>query len=374
VTDQLPMRVLWLIRGLGPGGAERLLVAHARAAGEGFAYEAAYQVAAKDQLVPELEEAGVVVHRLGSGPTWPLELRRLVRDRGIDVVHSHSPAMAVGARLALRALPMRGRPRSVYTEHNRWQAYHLATRAANALTFVLEDDVLAVSEEARSSVWGPLRGRVETLHHGIDRAALRRSAAPRAAVRAALDLGADVPVAVQVANFRREKAHEVLLDAARLLADREHPVQFLLVGQGPLEQQVRARAEQLDLGATVRFLGFRDDVASIVAASELLVLSSDHEGLPVAVMEALALGVPVVSTAVGGMAEAIAHDREGLLVPPRDPAALAAAVAAVCDDPTLRARLSVAAVQRSDAFDAAVAAERIESIYRQRGGTPAITT
>lgn len=358
------MRVLWLIRGLGPGGAERLLVAHARAAGEGFAYEAAYQVAAKDQLVPELEEAGVVVHRLGSGPRWPLELRRLVRERQIDVVHSHSPAMAVGARLALRALPIRPRPRLVYTEHNRWDAYRLPTRAANAVTFVLEDHVLSVSEEARSSVWSPLRPRVEALHHGIDRDGLVRSARPRSEVRAELGIADDAPVAVQVANFRREKAHGVLLDAARILADADHPVVFLLVGQGQLEAETRARAEALGLGGRVRFLGFRDDVASIVAASDLLVLSSDHEGLPVAVMEAFALGIPLVSTAVGGIPEAVEHDREGLLVAPQDPPALAAAVQAVCDDPTLRARLAAGALASGARFDASVAAARIEAVYR----------
>jgi glycosyltransferase involved in cell wall biosynthesis len=363
VTDQ-PLRVLWLIRGLGPGGAERLLVAHARAAGEGFAYEAAYQVAAKDQLVPELEDAGVVVHRLGSGPSWPLELRRLVRERTIDVVHSHSPAMAVGARLALRALPARHRPRLVYTEHNRWDAYRLPTRAANALTFVLEHHVLSVSEEARSSVWGPLRGRVETLHHGIDRAGLARSARPRAETRAALGIDEATPVAVQVANFRREKAHGVLLEAARILAEANHPVTFLLVGQGQLEEEVRSRATALDLGDHVRFLGFRDDVASILAAADLLVLSSDHEGLPVAVMEAFALGVPLVSTAVGGIPEAVEHDRQGLLVPPQDPAALAAAVRTVCDDPNLRARLSDGARASSERFDASTAARRIEDVYR----------
>lgn len=364
MTEAPRQRVLWLIRGLGPGGAERLLVAHARAAGEGFAYEAAYQVAAKDHLVPELEAAGVVVHRLGTGPGWPLELRRLVRERQIDVVHSHSPAMAVGARLALRAVPTRHRPRLVYTEHNRWDAYRLPTRAANAITFVLEDHVLSVSEEARSSVWRALRGRVETLHHGIDRDGLIRSARPRADTRAVLGIAPGTPIAVQVANFRREKAHGVLLDAARILADDHHPVVFLLVGQGQLEGEVRARADTLGLGDHVRFLGFRDDVASLVAAADLLVLSSDHEGLPVAVMEAFALGVPLVSTAVGGIPEAVEHDREGLLVPPQDPAALAAAVREVCDDPSLRARLAAGALASASRFDARAAAARIEDVYR----------
>jgi glycosyltransferase involved in cell wall biosynthesis len=224
--------------------------------------------------------------------------------------------------------------------------------------------VLSVSEEARSSVSAHLRDRVEALHHGIDRDALVASARPRAQTRAELGFDEPTPVAVHVANFRKEKAHEVLLDAARLLADAHHPVVFLLVGQGQLEEQVRARAAELDLRDHVRFLGFREDVASIIAAADLLVLSSDHEGLPVAVMEAFALGVPLVATAVGGIPEAVEHEREGLLVAPRDPSALAAAVRSLCDDPGMRTSLAAGARKRSTQFDATIVVGRIESVYR----------
>lgn len=358
-----PIRVLWLIRGLGPGGAEHLLVAHARAAGDGFAYEVAYQVAAKDHLVPALRDAGVEVHRLGSGASWPMELRRLVAEREIDVVHSHSPAMAAAARVALRALPGGRRPRLVYTEHNRWEAYRTPTRLANALTFRLEDHVLAVSDEARSSVWARLRERVETLHHGIDRAAVRAAAGDPAAARAALGIGPDERVAVQIANFRIEKAHEVLLDTAAILAERGAPIRFLLVGQGQRFDEIAALVATRGLGGTVSLLGYREDVAAVLGAADLLVLSSDHEGLPVAIMESLALGVPVVSTAVGGIPEAIDDGVQGLLVPARDPEALADAIERVCRDDDLRARLGAGATERSGAFDAAVATSRIEAIY-----------
>jgi glycosyltransferase involved in cell wall biosynthesis len=364
--EAAPRRVLWLIRGLGPGGAERLLVAHARAGAADFAYEVAYQVAAKDHLVPELEAAGVVVHRLGTSPRWPLELRRLVAERGISVVHAHSPALAVGARLALRLLPGGPRPPLVYTEHNRWDAYRPATRFANALTFGLDHRCFAVSDEARSSVWGPLRSRVQTLHHGIDPVALRAAAGDPEATRHALGIDPAAPVVVHVANYRREKAHEVLLDAVRLLVDRGHDdLRVLLVGQGQRMDEVRAHLDAAHLGRHVLMLGYRPDAPALEAAADVLVLSSDHEGLPVAVMEALTLGVPVVSTRVGGVPEAITDGVEGLLVAPRDPAALADALARVLDDPELRARLGAAARARGADFDAAVPTGVIEAAYRE---------
>lgn len=362
-----PLRVLWLIRGLGPGGAERLLVAHACAGSEGFSYEVAYQVAGKDQLVGELEAAGVVVHRL-AGPTWPLALRRLVAEREIDVVHSHSPVMAVGARLALRLLPGRRRPRLVYTEHNRWEAYRGPTRYANALTFGLDHVTWAVSEEARSSVAAPLRKRVRTIHHGVDAAAVRAAAGDRAEVRRGLGIGPEEPMVVQVANYRREKAHDVMVAAAKLLADQGHAVRILLVGQGPLQAEVEGLIAAQGLEDHLRVLGFRQDVAAVLAASDALVLSSDHEGLPVAIMEAFALGVPVVSTAVGGIPEAITDGVEGLLVPPRDPAALAAAIDRITTDGDLRRRLGQGSARRASAFDARTVTAGIEELYRAAVG------
>lgn len=360
-----PIRVLWLIRGLGPGGAENLLLAHARCAGDGFEYEVAYEAAAKDQLVPALQDAGVTVHHLSSGRRWPLELRRLCVQRRIDLVHAHSPAMAIGARLALRAIPGGQRPKLVYTEHNRWEAYRPPSRWPNAATLFMDDKVFAVSNEARDSVASALRGRVEALHHGIDRDAVRAQRGDRNATRAALGLDPDDVVVVQVANFRKEKAHVVLLDAARLLADEGRAVRFLLVGQGQLRAEVDALLADRNLQGTVQILGFRTDAPAIVGAADLLVLSSDHEGLPVAVMEALALGVPVVSTDVGGMPEAITDGVEGLLVPPRDPRALADAIWAVASDPDRRAALATAALARSAQFDSATVTAHIEAAYQR---------
>ena len=356
-------RVLWLIRGLGPGGAERLLVNHARSSSGRFHYEVAFDVAGKDQLVPELAALGVAAHRLAPGPHEPAALRALVREREIDLVHSHSPAMGAMARVALRAVPGGPRPKLVYTEHNRWGAYRWPTRWANELTYPLEDHILAVSEEARRSVVAPLRHRVQTLHHGVDASAVRARAGDPAATRASLGVKTGHLLVAHVANYRVEKAHEVLVAAAKLLADAEVPIHFVLVGQGPTQPDIEALVAREGLAGTVEILGFRPDVEAILAAADALVLSSDHEGLPVVVMEAFAVGTPVVATEVGGLPEAITDGESGLLVPPRDPAALAAGLRRLIDEPGLREQLARGAARRASAFDAATATATVEGVY-----------
>lgn len=377
-----PVRVLWLIKGLGPGGAERLLVSLADALTDDHHDEAhgsarlelhvAYLLPWKQHLVPELEAAGVPVHLLSATGRawdlrWVLRLHRLVRRLGIDAVHSHSPLSAAFARVALRTLGRR-RPRHVYTEHNTWLSYGRVTALANRITYRLDDAQVAVSEDARDSVPAGLRQHVEVLVHGVPLARVREAASQREAVRAELRVGDEHVLVVTVANFRRDKDYPTLLRAAAALADTPM-ARFVSVGQGPLADEVRRLHDELGLGDRVRFLGYRPDATSITAAADIFCLSSRHEGYPIAVMEALALGVPVVATAVGGVAVAIRDGQEGRLVPPGDPAALAEALRSVAVDPGLRKKMARAARLRSEDFSIDRAAVRLAEIYRGTGNT-----
>ena len=130
------------------------------------------------------------------------------------------------------------------------------------------------------------------------------------------------------------------MEAARIVVDRLPSVRFVAVGQGPLEDEVRAWHEASGLGDRFVLTGYRADARRVMSAFDLFTLSSEHEGLPVAVMEALALGLPVVATAVGGLPEAVVDGVEGRLVPPHQPDLLADAIIAVAEDPALRARMS----------------------------------
>lgn len=360
------MRVLLLTKGLGPGGAERLLVEQAGARAPGVEYEAAYLLPQKQHLVGELEGLGVPTHCLGvrneADPRWLLRLARLLRARRFDVVHAHSPVSASLARVLVRA-GFRSTA-FVYTEHNRWQSHHPATRALNQATFALDDAVIAVSADVAESMTPRARARTEVITHGIDLVGVRAHGAERAAVRAELGVGPDDVLAVTVANLRENKRYPDLLAAARLVVDAGAPVRFAAAGQGPLEAEIRAEHERLALGDRFALLGYRADAQRVIAGADVFVLASSHEGLPVAVMEAFALGVPVVATAVGGLAEAVTDGVDGLLVPPRDPGALAAAIVRAAA-PDLRAHLATGAAAAGERYSATGPVRRIEEIYAQ---------
>ena len=362
------IRVLWVAKGLGPGGMERLLVHHARNADLGtFVYEAAFLVDRPNAVSSELEALGVrctrLKHASGADPRWVGDLVRLTTDRRIDVVHNHSPQPASMTRLAFSA--QRNGPRLVYTEHNTWDCYGATTRALNALTYPLDEAQFAVSATVRDSVPRALSRRLEPLTHGIDLEEVRRAASLRKATRASLGVGHNDVVVANIAHLRREKAQHVLLEAAARMVEQFDNVTFLSVGQGPLKRELLSLHSTLGLGDRFRFLGFRTDALALLAASDVFCLSSNQEGLPVAFMEACALGVPAVTTNVGGLSEHIEHERSGVLVAPDDPDQLSDALSKVIADGNLRKRMGRAAAAHASIFDARLALRRQETVYRR---------
>jgi glycosyltransferase involved in cell wall biosynthesis len=362
-----PRRVLWVIKGLGPGGAERLLVEHARASRHAdLEFEVAYVLDWKTHLVPELAALGVRAHPLGVRREydlrWIARLGTLLRQEHFDVVHAHSPLVAAATRLLVRAMPRRDRPALVYTEHNRWPSYRTGTRIANQLTYRLDDMHLAVSNDVRESIPSRDRNSIEVVVHGVDVDAVRAELGERDAVRAELGIRPDETLAMTVANLRHGKNYPGLIAAAELVVAHGASVRFAAAGQGPLEAEIRARLAQSPLRDRFQLLGYRDDATRLIAGADLFVLASHHEGLPVTVMEALTLGVPVVAPAVGGLREVVRDGENGLLVEPGDTAAFVAAVRRYLDDAQLRERLRAAAVASVAEYDADAVYGKLESI------------
>lgn len=212
----------------------------------------------------------------------------------------------------------------------RW-GYRLAARRGARFVAVSEDVGRAIRKGIR-----PLTSRVHVISNGVDIARYGVSA-QRATIRDRLGIASDAPIVICVAKLYAQKGHADLLAAMPTLL-RWHPdAVLLLAGEGPLRAKLAATAEQLGIDAQVRLLGPRDDVPDLLSAANLFVLPSLWEGLPMALLEAMASGLPVVATEVSGSRQVVAPGETGIIVPIRDPVALATAMHQVLADPA-RAR------------------------------------
>jgi glycosyltransferase involved in cell wall biosynthesis len=358
--------VLHLTKGLAAGGSERALVSLSGVADpEAVTYEVAYLLEGSRDLVPDLVALGVPVHLIAGSlgmadPRWLPRLLRLARR--FDVVHLHSPAVAALARPALRAMP-RG-PALVSSEWVMWSAYHPVTRVANALTLPLDHVRWAVSEGVVASSWAPWRARTELLFHGVPLAVLQARRAERAAARAAQGWADDDVVVVAVANLRVQKDYPTLFAAAAAAMAEEPRLRFVSIGQGPEERALHDLLATYDMGDRFTMVGYHADPPGVVVGADVFTLSSLQEGLPFALLEAIALGVAPVVTDVGGNAEVVADGISGLVVPPRSPESLAEAYVRLARDDELRASLAAAAAVRAEDFDIARTERIAEARYR----------
>jgi glycosyltransferase involved in cell wall biosynthesis len=180
---------------------------------------------------------------------------------------------------------------------------------------------------------------------------------------------------VTVANLRPEKGHDVLLEAAAIVVRRFPDARFDIVGAGPELARLTARAEALSLDAAVSFLGHCEDIPARLAAADLFVLPSRSEAFPNAILEAMAIGLPSIASAVGGVLEMIESGRSGVLVPPDNPGSLAEEISRLMAEPTTAARMGAAARARAQTFSFARMVAAFESVYltaRTRGVSPGI--
>lgn len=369
------VRVFHLIKGLGRGGAERLLVETLDLQDrQRFSFGYGYFLPWKNALVPELRRRGASVRlfRAGSAAGILLQvpgLARYLRRWQADLLHCHLPLAAVAGRLAaaLAGVPV------VYTEHNLQHRYHPLTRWANRATWRLQDAVVAVSAGVAAAIGGGPTP-VHLIVNGIDAGRFRRHDRERGWAREQLGIPARALVVGTVAGLRRQKRLDLWLEAAAALGGAGREVRFLLVGDGPERAELEALARRLGLGE-VSFAGLQADVRPFLAAMDLFMISSDSEGLPLALLEAMAMELPVVATAVGGIPEVLREGVTGYLAPPAEPGRLAAAARPLLEDRRLRERMGRAGRRRVEArFSATASARALERLYlrvlEERGRGP----
>lgn len=367
-TVQAPRPVAHLVQNLDVGGLERVVI-NLMAGTDPARYRAMlYTLGPGGTLADDVERRGFAVRRLAKGPGLDhglfLRLARRFRADGIRVVHSHNYSPLVYASVAGRLARVAGH---VYTAHGAKTAGRRATRRFQR--FGLVDDIVFVSADARRvslAAGAVVDHRVHTIVNGIDVDAYARGAAVRERVRGELGIPSSAPVAGIVARLTPAKDHVNLFDAFARLRDSHPEARCVVVGDGELRSDLERALHERGLAGRVMLVGRRDDVAEVLAALDVFVLSSSTEGLAVTLLEAMAAGLPVVATRVGGNPEVVDDARTGLLVPPRNAAALSAALARLFDDPAARRRMGDRGRERCRAqFGVATMVARYEGIYDQ---------
>jgi len=277
-------------------------------------------------------------------PLAMVRLARVLRRERIDVLHTHlfEPSV-VGLQASLIArTPVRVMTRHYSDYHTRIdKTWHVRL---DQMCIRLYDDVIAVSEHTARhliEVEGAPPEKVHTVLNGFDTARVR---IPDAAEieRLREELGAaDAHLLVTVGRLHPEKGYEHLFGALPRISEQvDRPVILVVAGAGPFEGQFRRRVAELGCADQVRFLGFREDATSLIAAADVFVLASVAEAFGIAVAEALYVGTPVVATTVGGIPEIADDGVDGLLVPAGDSDALAEAVAGLLNDSGRRAAMA----------------------------------
>lgn len=361
------LHVCHLIKGLGRGGAERLLPQLARSWGGRLKLSVGYFLPWKDALAGELEEAGCAVRCFGARSAAGMLARspavaRWLRRERVDLVHAHLPLAGVTARIAGRLV----RTPVVYTEHNLQERYHPLTRRANLATWGWQREVVAVSDGVAESIarHAPAGVPVRVVRNGIEIAPADEAGGRE--LRARVGISEAAPVVGTVAVFRRQKRLDLWLAAARRIADREPEARFLVVGDGPLRGEIEALAGRLGLADRVAFTGLLDDVRPCLAAIDVYLMTSEFEGLPLALLEAMAAGRAVVVTAVGGVAEAVSDGDSGVVRRFGDVEGLAEAAADLLAAPERRLALGAAARERvAGSFGIDRMASELEAVYRR---------
>jgi glycosyltransferase involved in cell wall biosynthesis len=366
-------KVFWLIKGLNRGGAEQLLTLSLpyleRAA---FDYELGYLLPYKTDLVPEFERWGVPTFCLNARSPLDLgiglRLARLLKERQVDLLHVHSPYPAILGRIVCK---LRGPKAVVFTAHSMLGSFNPLTRLFIQLTAPLDQTTIAVSQAVRRSfVQGTiLKPRnIEVIYGSIDADKFNGVGRPPEQVRASLGIPSGHMVVGNVAHLRSHKGYGYFLDAARRIREHCPDTTFIIVGremkQG-YQAMLETRADELGIKESVIFTGFLDDPLPVVNLFDVFMMSSIYEGLPVSLLEAMAMGKPPVATAVGGVPEVIQDAVNGFLVEPRSPEALARKVIELLRDDRLRAAMSQRArATVEERFTIKAMVREIERVYQ----------
>ena len=323
-AEKSPIPVLHIIKSLGRGGAEMLLPEtlskHDR---EKFDFHYIYFVPWKHQMVSAIEKEGGKVTCIAAKNNLKiiLQARKIaayIKANNIQLVHCHLPWAGIVGRIAGR---IAGVP-VVYTEHNKWERYHKLTYYLNKLTFKNQERVIAVSEDVAESIKKNHHNKkpvIQVVSNGINVDKYKRSFESSRDIRKELNMAPGAVVIGIVCVFRKQKRLDLWLEIAKALHEKCPETRFVIVGDGPLKKELHQKAESLAMQDYLHFAGLQVETRPYLQAMDIFMMSSEFEGLPIALLEAMSMGCMPACTDAGGIRELVKNNGNGILVPVGNP-------------------------------------------------------
>jgi glycosyltransferase involved in cell wall biosynthesis len=321
----------------------------------------------KDLSEETLEQYGVDVTYLSRhkfDPGTYAALRKVLAAKRADIVHMHGYGATTFGRLCARSLKIP----AVLHEHANHGDTPWFQKIADRVLAPHTDLAIAVSESTaeftmRARLMPPERTKVVYLGAPLDEFARARTAEEIARARTALGIATDTIAIGSVTRLMPSKGNQYLVEAAAVITAKHPRARVLIVGEGELHAELASQAGALNLGERLVFVGFERDVAAVLSAFDIVVFPSLWEGTPLTAFEALASGKPIVSTDADGLLDILTDRHDALIVPKRDAAALARAVAELIDQPALARRLADNARRTGAQYDIGAFVTKMERLY-----------
>ncbi len=393
ISDSCPKRikVLHLIKSLGRGGAEKLIPETALVHDQNkFEFHCLYFYHQDQNILDELKAAGIQTHLI---PAKNLELffkikkvKHFVLEQGFDIIHAHLPWAGILARFVGKelAIPI------VYTEHNTWERYNKISYLGNRFSFKHQDVAIAVSNEVAlsmrlNSIWDPYRrgGRLKVIvvQNGVNTEVFRRKSVENerieigrlgsgilggVSLRERLGIPENACVIGKVAVFRSQKRLWLWVELAMRILKTCPETHFLLVGDGEWSERILSQVKKSGLEKNFHWVGVQKNVVPYLSLMDIYLSTSEFEGLPIAMLEAMSCEVPIVSTRAGGIGEVIQHGKQGFLTEIEEWEELEGYCIQLLQNPELRKTMAQAARDRViEKFSMKRMVSELERIYME---------
>jgi glycosyltransferase involved in cell wall biosynthesis len=368
------IRVLHLIKSLGRGGAETLLSETLKVHNKSsFVFYCIYFLPWKDQLVEEINTAGGIVQNIPAKNNIKILLQAFkismfIKRNNIQVVHCHLPWAGFVCRIVhlISGIPV------IYTEHNKQERYHFLTRFFNKFSFNLQSTAIAVSDNVAQSIKLNINPsiKVNTILNGINTEKFRRNLPVGQKIRADLGISSDAIVIGSLGVFRSQKRLDHWLEIFAIVSNCNPNVRGILVGDGPLKLDVIHQIKAMGLADIVFLPGIKTNPVEWYSSMDIFMMSSEFEGLPLALLEAMSCECAVVATNAGGISEVVNDGINGSIVDVDQWPELSSKIQFLLDNPSKRISMGQAARARVvNHFSILQMTKQLENLYTSYANT-----